>query len=123
MIRGLLLIAALGTATATDDAKTLAKALAGRTPGKPEMCVSPSRVGTPQIIGDRVLLYRDGGRVWRNDLPEACSGLDDDAIVVTEVFGGQLCRNDQFYTLERTGGSIPGPRCRLGNFVPWDKPR
>lgn len=123
MIRALLLVAALGAATASDDAKTLAKALAGRAPGKAETCVSPSRVGSPEVIGDRTLLYRDGGRVWRNDLPEACPGLDDDSIVVTEVYGGQLCRNDQFYTLERTGGSIPGPRCRLGAFVPWDKVR
>ncbi|GHH14293.1 hypothetical protein GCM10008023_15850 [Sphingomonas glacialis] len=123
MIRGLLLVAALGGATASDDAKDLAKALLGRTPGKPETCVSPSRVGAPQVIGDHTLLYRDGSRMWRNDLPDGCPGLDDDAIVVTEVYGGQLCRNDQFYTLERTGSTIPGPRCRLGSFVPWDKRR
>lgn len=123
MIRALLLVAALGGVTGSDDAKDLAKALAGRAPGKPETCVLPSRVGSPQVIGNRILLYRDGGRIWRNDLPDACPGLDDDAIVVTEVYGGQLCRNDQFYTLERSGSTIPGPRCRLGSFVPWDKPR
>lgn len=123
MIRGLLVVTALAGATAADDAKDLANALAGRTPGKPETCVSPSRIGTPQIIGNRILLYRDGRRMWRNDLPEACPGLNDDAIVVSEIYGGQVCRNDQFYTLQRTGGSIPGPRCRLGNFVPWDKAR
>jgi|UniRef100_UPI0035CA3A1B hypothetical protein len=120
MIRAVLLVAALGAATASDS-KNLAKALDGRAPGKPETCLSTTRIESPQVIGDRILLYRDGARVWRNDLPDACPGLDDDAIVVTEVFGGQLCRNDQFYTLERGGGSIPGPRCRLGNFVPWDK--
>jgi hypothetical protein len=120
MIRAALLVAALAAATASDS-KDLAKALAGRVPGKPETCLSNTRTVAPQVIGDSVLLYRDGTRVWRNDLPDACPGLDDDAIVVTEVFGGQLCRNDQFYTLQRGGGSIPGPRCRLGNFVPWDK--
>lgn len=123
MIRALLLVAALGGVTGSDDAKDLAKALARRAPGKLETCVLPSRVGSPQVIGNRILLYRDGGRIWRNDLPDACPGLDDDAIVVTEVYGGQLCRNDQFYTLERSGSTIPGPRCRLGSFVPWDKPR
>lgn len=119
MIRAALLVAALGTLTASDD-KDLAKALAGRAPGKPELCLTSSRTETPQVINNRILLYRDGTRVWRNDLPDACPGLDDDAIIVSEVFGGQACRNDQFYTLQR-GSTIPGPRCRLGTFVPWDK--
>lgn len=120
MIRALAMIAALGAATASDS-KDLDRALAGRVPGKPETCLSNSRVSTPQAFGDRTLLYRDGARVWRNDLPDACPGLNEDALIVTEVFGGQLCRNDQFYTLQRGGGGIAGPRCRLGNFVPWDK--
>ena len=122
MIRALLLVAALGASTASDS-KDLARALAGRVAGKPEMCLSNFRSATPQAIGDRILLYHDGARVWRNDLPDPCPGLGNDAIVVSEVFGGQICRNDQFYTLRRGGGGIPGPRCRLGNFVPWDKPR
>ena len=120
MIRAVLLVAVVGTVGASDS-KDLDEALAGRAPGKPELCVSSSRIGSPQAIGDRVLLYHDGGRVWRNDLPEACPSLGHDEIVVTEVYGGQLCRNDQFYTVERSGGGVPGPRCRLGAFVPWDR--
>ncbi len=120
MIRALALVAALGAVTGSDS-KELDRALAGRAPGKPETCLSNSRISNPQVIGDRILLYRDGIRVWRNDLPEACPGLNDDVIIVTEVFGGQLCRNDQFYTLQRSASGIPGPRCRLGNFVPWDR--
>ncbi|MDR6848638.1 hypothetical protein J2X47_000081 [Sphingomonas sp. BE270] len=120
MIRSALLVSALATMVASDS-KDLDKALAGRVAGKPETCLSTSRIGSPQVIDDHTLLYRDGGRIWRNDLPDACPGLDDDVIVVTEVFGGQLCRGDLFYTLERSGLGIPGPRCRLGAFVPWDK--
>lgn len=115
-----LAVLALGTAT-TSDTQDLAKALAGRVEGKPETCLSTTRIENPEIIGNHTLLYRDGGRLWRNDLQAACPGLDNDAIVVTEVHGGQLCRNDMFYTLQRGGIGIPGPRCRLGNFVPWDK--
>ena len=107
--------------TAASDSKDLDRALAGRVAGKPETCLSSSRIGAPQAFGDRTLLYRDGGRIWRNDLPDTCPGLNDDAIVVSEVYGGQVCRNDQFYTVERSVGGIPGPRCRLGNFVPWDR--
>lgn len=120
MIRALTLIAALGAVTASDS-KDLDRALAGRVAGKPETCLSNSRISNPQAIGNQTLLYRDGARVWRNDLPDACPGLNEDALIVTEVFGGQLCRNDQFYTLQRGGGGIAGLRCRLGNFVPWDR--
>ena len=120
MIRALGLVAALGAMTGSDS-KDLDRALAGRVPGKPETCLSNNRISTPRVIGNRILLYQDGARVWRNDLPDACPGLNSDALIVTEVFGGQLCRNDQFYTLQRGGGGIAGPRCRLGNFVPWDR--
>lgn len=120
MIRALGLVAALG-AMIGSDSKDLDRALAGRVPGKPETCLSNSRISTPQVIGNQTLLYRDGGRVWRNDLPVACPGLNADVVIVTEVFGGQLWRNDQFYTIRRPGTGIAGPRCRLGNFVPWDR--
>lgn len=120
-MRSLLIAAALaGTGLTASDTKDLDKALAGRVAGKPVACLSTASA-EPQVIGNSILLYRDGARVWRNDLPAACPGLDEDAIIVTEVYGGQVCRNDQFYTLRRGGGMTPGPRCRLGTFVPWDK--
>jgi len=110
-------------ADSNSDARDLAKALAGRTPGKPVDCVSSSWVEGPQIIGDRILLYREGGRVMRNDLPAACPGLDDDSIIVAEIHGSQLCRSDLFYTLQRGGSRIPGPHCQLGKFTPYEKPK
>lgn len=121
-MRALLIAAALSGA-AVSDSKDLDQALAGRVAGKPETCLSSNRIAAPQVINDSILLYHDGARVWRNDLPAACPGLDDDAIVVTEVHGGQLCRSDQFYTLQRGGIGIPGPRCRLGSFTPWTRPK
>lgn len=120
MIRLAFAILAIG-ATTTSDTRELDEALAGRTAGKPETCLLSSRQLSPQAVNDHVLLYRDGPRIWRNDLPAACPGLDDDAVIVTEIQGGQVCRNDMFYTLERGGIGIPGPRCRLGMFVPWTR--
>ncbi|GAA0327329.1 hypothetical protein GCM10009087_41980 [Sphingomonas oligophenolica] len=122
----LLALALLATgAMAADsdrEARDLAKALAGRTPGKPFDCVNPSWAGGPQIIGNRTLIYRETGRVLRNDLPEACPGLDEDSIIVSEIHGSQLCKGDLFYTLQR-GSRIPGPHCRLGKFTPYEKPK
>ena len=122
MMRGLLIAAALTGLTASDS-KDLDQALAGRVAGAPKSCLSTTGLGAPQIIGNHILLYQGGRHLWRNDLPAACPGLDSDAIIVNEVNTGELCRDDQFYTLQRSGGRIPGPRCRLGDFVPWDKPK
>src|SRR3546814_4406484 len=47
----------------------LQKALAGRTPGKPESCVSLSELGSQRIIDRNTILFEGhGGRIWRNDL-------------------------------------------------------
>lgn len=120
----LVLFAAGAMAADSDkEAHDLAKALAGRTPGKSFDCVDPTWAGSPQIIGNRTLIYRETGRgVLRNDLPEACPGLDDDSIIVNEIHGSQLCSGDLFYTLQR-GSRIPGPHCRLGKFTPYEKPK
>ncbi|PMV36659.1 hypothetical protein, partial [Pseudomonas sp. FW305-3-2-15-C-LB1] len=78
--RTALFVSALATMMASDS-KDLDKALAGRVAGNAETCLSTSRIGSPQVIDDHTLLYRDGGRIWRNDLPDACPGLDNDVIV------------------------------------------
>ena len=119
----LIFVAAGAMAADSDkDAHDLAKALAGRTPGKPFACVDPTWAGSPQIIGNRTLIYRGAGPMLRNDLPDACPGLDDDSIIVSEIHGSQLCSGDLFYTLQR-GSRIPGPHCRLGKFTPYVKPK
>jgi hypothetical protein len=112
--------AACGTLAASHD-DPLAKALAGRIAGAPQNCVENSLVGGPQIIDNRTLLYNETGRrVWRNDLPEACPGLRDDSHLIVEVYGSQLCQNDRFRAVD-FGSHIPGPYCRFGKFVPYDK--
>lgn len=129
-MRTLVILAALvATTGATADsradreARELDKALAGRVAGKPLDCIDPPRAGGTQIIGNHTLIYRDyGGAVLRNDLPDACPGLNENSIIVTEVHGGQLCRGDMFSTLDR-GSRIAGPRCPLGAFVPYEKPK
>jgi hypothetical protein len=108
---------------AAREARDLDKALAGRVAGAPVHCLDVSRAGGPQIIGDRTLIYRDiGRRIWRNELPDRCPALTGDVIIVSEVHGSQLCRGDLFSTVIR-GSSIPGPRCQLGDFVPYEKPK
>ena len=107
-------------AAQTREAAELARALDGRVAGTPQNCISNMSASGPQIIGERTLLYRQGGKVWRNDLPESCPGLDDDDLLVIEIHGSQLCRNDRFRADSRMS-VVPGPSCRLGSFTPYTK--
>ncbi len=112
----------LGAAPAAPKQDPLAAELDGRVPGKPVDCVSSSFVDGPQIIDERTILYRESGRrVWRNDLPDACPGLQPNDVMVIEIYGSQICRNDHFRAYPR-GTSIAGATCRFGKFTPYDKP-
>lgn len=125
----LLALALSGCATYDKDesaaraARELAQALEGRTPGKPVDCVSSTRLNGPQVIDGRTILYRESGRrIWRNDLPDSCPFLRSDSIMIVEMHGSNLCRNDLFSAVDR-GSRIPVGRCRLGAFTPYDKPQ
>src|SRR3546814_17081783 len=63
----------------------LQKALAGRTPGKPESCVSLSELGSQRIIDRNTILFEGhGGRIWRNDLRHGCPGLAPGREILTQ---------------------------------------
>lgn len=111
-----------GSIAQPDDATLeLGKALAGRVAGKPQSCIDPQAVGGPQIVGNRTLIYRQSGqRLWVTTLPDACPFLRTNVIVVTELYGGQLCRSNRFRTIT-PNTSIPSGICRFGAFVPYDK--
>jgi hypothetical protein len=104
-----------------EAAADLAKALEGRVAGKPQNCLSsPSSVNGPQIIDSSNILYRDGKRVWRNQLEGDCPSLDQYDILVVEMHGSQICRNDLFRPVD-PGSRIPGAYCRFGQFTPYVK--
>ncbi|AQR74233.1 hypothetical protein [Sphingomonas sp. LM7] len=104
-----------------EAAADLAKALDGRVAGKPQNCLSsPNSTNGPQIIDAKTILYRDGKRVWRNELAAECPSLDQDSILVVEMNGSQICKNDLFRPVDR-GSRIPGAYCRFGEFTPYVK--
>lgn len=95
--------------------------LAGRVAGPPARCISLSSVQGPQIIDQNTIAYRQSGkRLWVTHPVGNCYGLRQLNTLIVDVYNSQLCRNDRFRVLE-TGLSIPGPYCRFGNFVPYDK--
>lgn len=101
--------------------REFAAAVEGRVPGKPERCISPQTTGGPQLIAPDRLAYRDAGTVWVTRA-EGCPFIQRDSIVIAEVFGGQMCRNDRFQTVQRGAPAIPGPFCRYGDFTPYRRP-
>ncbi len=102
--------------------RELADALGDRQPGKPQDCINPGMTDGPQIISTRTLIYRQGARLYRNDLTADCPSLAPLTTVIVEMRGSQLCRNDQFRVLT-PGTSIPSGYCRLGKFTPYTRPK
>jgi hypothetical protein len=102
--------------------RELASALGDRVPGKPQDCINPSSTDGPQIIDTRTLVYRQGARLYRNDLVAECPSLAPMTTVIIEMRGSQLCRNDQFRVLT-PGTSIPSGYCRMGKFTPYTRPK
>lgn len=111
-----------GLAGAAAPAATRDDPLAGRVAGKPVDCVDQSRLGGPDIVDSRTILYRQSlKRIWRNDLSAACPNLRPMTTLIIDVYGSQLCDGDRFRARE-PNSIIPGPYCRLGKFTPYDLP-
>ena len=99
----------------------LQKALAGRTPGKPESCVSLSELGSQRIIDRNTILFEGhGGRIWRNDLPHGCPGLAPGRAILTKPTLTRHCRGDIFQIIDPPAHMTLGA-CGFGDFVPYTK--
>ncbi|MFS0771764.1 hypothetical protein [Sphingomonas sp. 1P08PE] len=96
--------------------------LAGRVAGKPERCI-PLTQNRGGIVVDRDTIIYDGngGRKYKTGPVGSCPSLRPMTTLIVEVWGGQLCQNDQFRTIE-PGLSIPSARCRFREFVPYTRP-
>jgi hypothetical protein len=108
---------------ASRDAKAqreLADALGDRVAGKPQDCISPGMADGPQVIDERTIVYRQGSRIYRNDLAAACPSLAPYATLIVEMRGTQLCRNDMFRVLQ-PGMIVPSANCRFGKFTPYTR--
>jgi hypothetical protein len=104
------------------QAMLLDKELSGKVAGEPLNCLSNSQTVNVIRVSDDILLYRQSGRlVYQNKLRYTCHGLSrDDDIIVTETFGGSLCKGDLIRLVDRSSG-IQGPVCSLGEFIPYRK--
>ena len=134
MTRWTLMLAATallgGCATAADEAKRqaadereLAETLEGYSPGRTLDCIDSTFAGGPQLVGDSLVYRPSGGTLYRNVVAPNCPGFHGDQIVVAELYGSRICRNDRFRLVQRGGGGIPSATCRFGPFVEYKKDR
>ena len=86
--------------------------------GKPQSCITTSRISQSHVRNDWVIDFemRDGS-IYRNTLPAACSGLTFDQRFAYRTSIGQLCSVDTI-TVLRGDGLSQGPTCGLGEFQP-----
>lgn len=96
----------------------LDRELAGKVAGKPQSCISLTQRADMQVISDDVLLYKAGRTVYYNRVIGSCNGLNFGRTLVTNVFGGQLCRGDIARVADLQAGMLTGS-CALGDFVPY----
>ena len=104
------------------DPQGLAKAIGPRIASGETSCVSTSLLSDTQVIDGSTIIYGRVGTIYVNRMERPCPGLDPTDTLITDIKGGQLCRNDMIRVLE-PGSTIPGGFCRLGSFTTYRLPR
>jgi len=107
---GMILALALSApAMANESAKASAQKPAGA-----RSCIDIVRIDHTEILDDStILFYMDGGKIWKNSLPQKCFSLkfEDGFSYATSL--SQLCNTDIIHVIRQ------GTTCGLGDFVPY----
>jgi hypothetical protein len=114
-------IALLAGCTAPPPTQTTASIpeLSGRIAGTPQRCITFEQGESLRIAGPHSLVYGNGRVVYLNPVPQ-CSTLRSSDVLVLEPIGSRYCRGDFVRTRDSVSG-LPGPGCRLGDFVPYTR--
>ena len=100
----------------------LAKLLEGRVAGKPVNCIPLSQTTDTIVIDKTAIVYRVGSTLYVNR-PTNAQSLDNDDILVTRLWGSQLCSVDTVQLHDRTGSHMWSGFVGLRQFVPYRKPK
>ncbi len=111
-----------GLGSRQSESAGLAEELAGRTAGAPVDCIDTRGPGNLVAVDARTLTYRDGRTLYVNRLAAACPGLEPFDTLIVRRFGGRLCRLDTVEPRDWGLDGLPGPRCPLGAFTPYERP-
>ena len=108
-----LLAAAPGTARDRDRVPVATPA------GKAESCIPLRSIRQSHVRSDSVIDFEvNGGKVYRNVLPNGCPGLGFNESFAYQTSLSQLCSTDIITVLQQGGGIQRGASCGLGQFQP-----
>ena len=128
LILGGLSLALLGAQAPTQPARSpqaqayLDQLLAGRVAGETRRCLNYEKTISPVGVDDHTLLFKDGPRLWRNDLQSGsgCSNLGGLRALMTYDRKVQVCKGDRMYVLDMADGMQHGG-CVLGEFTVYTR--
>jgi len=88
--------------------------------GETQSCINTAQITQTRVRDDWTIdFYGAGNRVWRNSLPNRCTGLRGEDAFSYKTSLSQLCSTDIIHVLRNYAGQLePGPGCGLGQFVP-----
>jgi hypothetical protein len=98
----------------------LAKMLEGRVAGKPVKCLPTHAMDNSTVIDKTAIVYRSGSKLYVNRPRSGADQLDDDDILLTKIYGSQLCNVDKVDLIDRSSRMWSG-FVMLGEFVPYTR--
>lgn len=126
---GLLLVGAAdpaGQRRSPEDQAKLDKYLVGRVAGETRICLPMQKTNTPIGVDDHTLLFRDGPRIWRNELRRStgCGMLGKPYSMVTSANqnAGRICSGAVIGVVDMHDPTVALGACELGDFTVYEKP-
>lgn len=98
----------------------LAKMLEGREAGEPVNCIPIAQSTDSTVIDKTAIVYRVGRTLYVNR-PTNADLLDRDDILVTRLFGSQLCSVDTVQLHDRSMPNMWNGFVGLKEFIPYRK--
>lgn len=115
-------LAAPAAAAPRDGEAELAKAIAGRTAGKPVDCISLRNIRSSRIIDRTAIVYEmNNGTIYVNRPKIGAESLDWTDVMITDTYTSQLCSIDTV-KLYDTGIRMTTGWVGLNEFVPYPRP-
>lgn len=104
--------------TASDDDKYEIREI-----GEPKSCIMRSNIRSTDVIDDQTIDFKmRNGDIYRNRLPNKCSGLGFEEAFSYKTSTNRLCNVDIIHVLSQTGGRLDTRgACGLGKFQKIEK--
>ena len=122
----------VGAAEPADPARTpeaqgvLDKWLGGRVAGETRACLPTAKTNSPIGVDDHTMLFRDGPRIWRNELRRGtdCGKVGKLYALVSQaaITAGRLCTGAVVGIVDIHEPDHAVGACEIGEFTVYQKP-